>query len=216
MKKYTCILWDLDGTLTLSHMGIYNCFRYALEKMGKPEPTEEDLRLCVGPPLDWSFETLFGMTSEEAQEGIAYYRERYDVAGWQENQPIDGALEALAKLHKAGYKMALATSKPMHYATKISEKFGFSKYVLGEYEPLIPGYEPKKSDVIDKAVRLLGAKKEDCLMVGDRKFDILGAREAGVDVAAVDVGYSEAGEFEKCPPDYYFSGFAELLQALIG
>ena len=173
------------------------------------------MRLCVGPPLDWSFETLFGMTNEEAQEGIAYYRERYEVAGWQENQPIDGALEALAKLREAGYKMALATSKPMHYATKISEKFGFSKYVLGEYEPLIPGYEPKKSDVIDKAVRLLGAKKEDCLMVGDRKFDILGAREAGVDVAAVDVGYSEAGEFEECPPDYYFASFDEMLKALL-
>ena len=215
MKKYTCILWDLDGTLTWSHYGIYNCMRYALERMGRPQPEEKQLKLCVGPPLDWSFENLFGLSKEEAVEAVALYRERYEVAGWCENEPIDNALEAVETLHKAGYKMALATSKPMHFATRISEKFGFAKYVLGEYEPLRPGDEPKKADVIEKAVRLLGAEKKDCLMVGDRKFDVLGARIAGVDVAALDVGYSEEGEFEETPPDYYFASFAELLDALL-
>ena len=215
MKKYTCILWDLDGTLTLSHPGIYNCMRYALERMDRPEPTEKQLRLCVGPPLDWSFEKLFGLSAEDAQRGIAYYRERYEVAGWRENDPVEGALAALETLHQAGYKMALATCKPMHFATRISEEFGFAKYVLGEYEPIRPGYEPKKSEVIEKAIKLLGTTKEECLMVGDRKFDIIGAREMGVDVAVLDVGYAEEGEFELYPPDYYCKDFAELLEMLL-
>ncbi len=215
MKKYTCLLWDLDGTLTLSHPGVYNCMRYALARMGKPEPTEEQLGLCVGPPLDWSFETLFGLTSEEAQEGIRLYRERYDVDGWQENDPVAGALEALETLKNAGYKMALATSKPMHYALKIVERFGFSEYLTTEYEPMIPGYEPKKTDVIEKGIALLGATKEECLMIGDRKYDIIGAREVGVDVAALDVGYAQDGEFDEYPPDVYYRDFAELTKALL-
>ena len=215
MKKYRCILWDLDGTLTLSHPGIYNCMRYALEKLGKPAPSEKDLRLCVGPPLDWSFETLFGTSKEEAQKGVAFYRERYEVAGWAENEPISGALECLKRLKESGYEMTLATSKPMHYALKIVEKFGFSPYLTTEYEPMIPGYEPKKTDMIIKGMTLLNATKEECLLIGDRKYDILGAREVGVDVAALDVGYAEDGEFEAYPPDYGFSDFAELTEALL-
>ena len=215
MKNYRCILWDLDGTLTLSHPGIYNCMRYALEKLGKPAPTERQLRLCVGPPLDWSLETLFGATKEEAQRGVVYYRERYEVAGWAENEPIEGALECLKQLKEAGYEMALATSKPMHYALKIVEKFGFSPYLTTEYEPMIPGYEPKKTDMIIKGMGLLNAKKEECLLIGDRKYDIVGAREVGVDVAGLDVGYAEEGEFEEFSPDYRFSDFAELTAALL-
>ena len=215
MKKYRCILWDLDGTLTLSHPGIFNCMRYALEKMGAPEPTEQQLGLCIGPPLDWSFEQVFGLSPDDAQAAIKHYRDRYDTEGWAENYPVKGALQALQTLHKAGYKMALATSKPMHYAIKIIEKFGFAEYLTYEYEPLRPGYEPKKTDMIEKAIALLGATKDECLMVGDRMYDIVGAREVGVDVAALDVGYAQDGEFLKYPPDYRFSDFQELTEALL-
>ena len=215
MKEYRYILWDLDGTLTLSHPGIFNCMRYALAKMGAAEPSEAQLGLCIGPPLDWSFEQVFGLSPADAQEAIKHYRARYEVAGWEENDPVDGALEALQTLEKAGFKMSLATSKPMHYAVKIVEKFGFAKHLIFEYEPLREGYEPKKAEVIEKAIRLLGASKEECLLVGDRKYDILGAREAGIDVAAVDVGYAQEGEFQQYPPDYYFPDFASLTAALL-
>jgi phosphoglycolate phosphatase len=124
-------------------------------------------------------------------------------------------LQALETLHKAGYKMALATSKPMHYASRIIEKFGFAKYLVSEYEPIRPGYEPKKTDMIEKGIRLLGASKEECLMVGDRMYDIVGAREVGVDVAALDVGYAQEGEFTTYPPDYYFKDFTQLVAALL-
>lgn len=215
MKSYTCLLWDLDGTLTRSHEGIFNCMRYALEKLGKPQPTDDQLRLCVGPPLDWSFEKLFGVAPEDSAKAIALYRERYEVFGWKENTPVEGALEALKTLKKAGYKMALATSKPLHYAVRILEQFGFAEYIYTEYEPIRPGYEPKKTEVIEKAVAQLGAKKSECLMIGDRMYDILGARMVGVDVAAVDVGYAEDGEFDKYPPDYYFKDFSALVKALV-
>ena len=113
MRRYKYLLFDLDGTLIYSHMGIWNCFRYAMQEMGYPEPKEEDLKKCIGPSLEYSFSTFFGMNEEEAKRATAKYREQYKVTGVWENQPIEGALEALKTLKEAGYIMAMATSKPL-------------------------------------------------------------------------------------------------------
>ena len=83
MKKYKYVLFDLDGTLVYSHPGIFACFRYALEKMGRELPSDEELRPCVGPSLMYSFQNFFKMTEAEATEATRLYRERYTVLGWQ-------------------------------------------------------------------------------------------------------------------------------------
>ena len=215
MKQYRYLLFDLDGTLTHSHPGIFGCIRYALEKMGRVLPTEETLRKAVGPSLMWSFENLFGMTEQEATEATRLYRVRYTEIGWRENMPIEGAIETLKALKEKGYVLAMATSKPLVFAEKISVLFGFSEYFSVEVGSGIGGEFPTKASVIEEAVRRLGADKRDCLMIGDRKHDIEGAREAGVDVVALDVGYAEKGEFEAYPPDGYFASFASLKKALL-
>ena len=81
MKKYRYLLFDLDGTLTYSHPGIYASIRYALEDAGRGEPTERQLRSCVGPPLVYSFRHIFGMTEEETNRAVVKYRERYSEKG---------------------------------------------------------------------------------------------------------------------------------------
>ena len=215
MKKYKYILFDLDGTLTHSHPGIYGCFRYALEKMGEKEPDEKTLQKCVGPSLMYSFMNYFGMSEERAREATAKYRERYSVLGWQENDPIEGALDALKALKEAGYLLAMATSKPKIYADMIAEKFGFSPYFAVQVGSGIDGSFPTKASVIHECMRQFGAKKEECLMVGDREHDAEGAREEGVDCALLKVGYAEDGEFEKCAPEYVFADFAELTKFLL-
>ena len=90
MKKYTCILFDLDGTLTYSHPGIYGCFRYALQQLGLGEPTMEQLRKCIGPSLMYSFQNYFGFDEETARLATAKYRERYAVEGWRKMRPSKG------------------------------------------------------------------------------------------------------------------------------
>ena len=215
MKKYRYLLFDLDGTLTHSHPGIFACIRYALGLMNREQPTEEVLRKAVGPSLMWSFTHLFGMTEEDATEATRLYRVRYTEIGWRENAPIDGALETLKALREKGFVLAMATSKPLVFAKQISELFGFHPYFSVEVGSGIGGEFPTKAAVIEEVVRQLGADKRDCLMIGDRKHDIEGAREAGVDVAALDVGYAEEGEFEAYPPDEYFASFAALKEALL-
>lgn len=215
MKKYSCILFDLDGTLTYSHPGIYNCIRYALSALGRAEPDEKSLRLCVGPPLSFSFGEIFGLPEEEIPIAVAKYRERYAETGLFENEPIPGAKETLSALFSAGYRQAIATSKPRVFAEKIVEKFGFSPYLEAVAGSGTDGSLPAKADVIGEAIRLLGAKKRDCLMVGDRKHDAQGARACGVDFAGLDVGYAEPGELEAESPDYLFRSFGELSDVLL-
>lgn len=216
MKKYKCILFDLDGTLTYSHPGIYGCIRYALEQLGLEEAKMEQLRRCIGPSLMYSFQNYFGLDEKTAKLATAKYCERYSVVGWQENAPIEGALETLKALKEAGYKLAMATSKPAIYAEKIAEKFGFSPYFDEEVGSGIDGSLPTKASVIAEAMKRLGAGADECLMVGDRVHDAEGAKENGVDCALLKVGYAEnEEEFVLSKPEYVFDGFKELRELLL-
>lgn len=216
MKKYRYILFDLDGTLTHSHPGIHGCIRYALEQLGLEEPKMEQLRRCIGPSLMYSFQNYFGLDEETARLATAKYRERYSVLGWQENAPIEGALETVKALKEAGYKLALATSKPAVYAEKISALFGFSPYMDEEVGCGIDGSLPTKADVIAEAVKRLGATAEECLMIGDRWHDAEGAKLNGMDCALLKVGYAESEEeYVTSNPEYVFENFAELRTFLL-
>ncbi len=216
MKKYGYILFDLDGTLVYSHPGIFSCFRYAMEKMGREIPTDEQLKPVVGPSLFYSFTTFFGMNEEDAKRAVALYREEYVRAGMWKNDPVEGALDCLKALKGAGYQTALATSKPLEYASKIVEKQGFAAYLTAQAGSGLDGSFPTKASVIAEALRLLGASKEECLMVGDRYYDAEGAKEAGVDCALLKIGgYASEEELYSCGAKYVFADFAELTNFLL-
>ena len=84
MRK--CVIFDLDGTLTRSEEGIWNCVRYAAEKLGFPVPDAATLRKFIGPPLGWSFMVYMGMSEEMANKAVNTYRERYEAVGLFENR----------------------------------------------------------------------------------------------------------------------------------
>ncbi len=211
MKSYGYILLDLDGTLVYSHPGIFACFRYAMEKMGRERPTDRELLPVIGPSLEYSFENFFHMTREDAVKATALYRERYAVKGVWENDPIEGALESVKAWKKAGYKLALATSKPAVYAEKIVEKHGFLEYLDELVGCGLDGSLPTKADVIEEAISRLGAEKNACLMVGDRSYDAEGARIARIDCALLRIGgYATEEELQNCGATYLLDDFAAL------
>lgn len=213
MKSYRCLLFDLDGTLTYSHHGIFNCIRYAFEKMGKTPPNENQMRPAVGPPLLDSFQNLFGFSLEDAEKCVAFYRERYSTVGLFENEPIAGALELLQGVKGAGYLTALATSKPAVFANAIAEKFGFSPYL--DHPAVATLQQSDKRWVIERTMENLGVQKEECLMIGDTLHDVEGARKAGVDCAAVRCGYSKDGELELAEPKFIFDDLFALREFLL-
>ena len=194
---YRYILFDLDGTLTDSKEGIFNCVRYALEKLGEPIPSDETLKKFIGPPLYLSYMNFCGFDRERADYAVELFRERYRRLGKFENAAAPGMAELCRRLKEKGYVLALASSKPEEMCLPICEKFGFAPsldVIVGSP----PGEDKEKADIVREALRRLDIKEEekpDVLMVGDRKFDVLGAAACGLVCVGVEFfGYAAPGE----------------------
>ena len=189
MRKNTWVLFDLDGTLTRSEEGIWNCARYALERMGRPVPDNETLRKFIGPPLVWSFRNLCGMTEEEALEAQRIYRERYNTVGLLENRVYPGIRNALCRLRKAGAHLGVVTGKPAAPTGRILEHFGLDRF----FGKVLCATDNKA----DKEQMIRAALPEDAAeawMVGDRKYDMEGGRRAGIHTLGVTYGYGSEAE----------------------
>lgn len=186
------ILFDLDGTLTDSGEGIINCAILALEHFGLPIPSREALRVIVGPPLDQSF-IRFGVPADRTDEAIRVYRSRYTTVGKFENYPYPGIRETLQALKAAGHQLFVATSKPEGMSVEILEKFELAQYFELICGATLDGSRSHKADVI---AYLLGQVEslENVVMVGDTKFDVLGAKEHSIPTIGVAWGYGTREE----------------------
>lgn len=186
------ILFDLDGTLTDSGEGIMNCAILALEHFGLPIPTREELRVIVGPPLDESF-IRFGVPADRTDEAIRVYRSRYTTVGKFENFPYPGIREALEALKNEGHHLFVATSKPEDMSLEILNKFELAGYFDLICGATLDGSRSRKADVIAYLLKQVGSL-ENIIMVGDTKFDVLGAKEHGIPTIGVDWGYGSREE----------------------
>lgn len=196
MIKY--ILFDLDGTLTDPAQGITNCIMYALSEMGYEIPPREELYKFIGPPLVPSFMKYFGMTEDLAKEALRLYRVRFSSIGWKENVPYEGIREQLGQIKKIGVKLALATSKPEEFAVNIMREFRLEEYFDVICGSSMDGSRIEKGDVIRYALESLGFGVNDdpgeIVMIGDRMYDIDGAKEVGAVSVGVTWGYGDEAE----------------------
>lgn len=210
---YKAILFDLDGTLTESGEGITKSVQYALEKLGKPEPDLESLRVFVGPPLLEQFMKYADLDEETARQAVTFYRERYSVTGIFENRPYPGVEEMLAGLKKKGYILAVSSSKPEYFVKKILDHFELTDYFTEIVGSEMNGGRTGKSEVIEETLRRLHMenKREQVMMVGDREHDILGARKSGLSCLAVSYGYGSREELESAGPIQIVDSALEVL-----
>ncbi|MCI9078157.1 MAG: HAD hydrolase-like protein [Lachnospiraceae bacterium] len=212
------ILFDLDGTITDSHDGIINCIKYALGEMGYDIPCNEELYRYIGPPLYKGFQDIAGMGREEALRAAAIYRSKYSVTGLFENKPYDGIEEVLKVLKEHGKIIMLATSKPEEYAVRILEHFNLSRYFDGITGGAIDGSHNDKDIIIEKSILRLGLSsydKSNIIMVGDRKYDIIGAKACGITSAGVYYGFAKEGELEASGADYIINTVSEITDLLL-
>ena len=188
------ILFDLDGTLTDSGEGIINCAILALEHFGLPIPDREEMRTFVGPPLHESF-IRHGVPADKADEAIRVYRSRYIPIGAYENTPYPGVRELLEKLKAQGHTLYVATSKPEAMSIKILEHFGLAHYFDRICGASMDTSRSTKEDVIAYLLALSG-RAEHIVMVGDTKFDVLGAKYHGIPAIGVSWGYGKVTDME--------------------
>ena len=211
---YKAIFFDLDGTLTESGEGITKSVQYALEKLGKPEEDLDKLRVFIGPPLMEQFMKYADIDETEARRAVEYYRERYAVKGIFENRPYDGVENLLRELKGRGYILAVASSKPEYYVTKILDYFNLSSYFEVVVGSEMNGARTSKTEVIEEALKRLNMsdRRKEVLMIGDKEHDVLGAREAGLDCVAVGYGYGTKEELTAAQPLKIVASVDELLR----
>ncbi len=195
--KQTYLFWDLDGTLTDSGPGIINSVKYTLQKMGKEIPAEEVLRKFIGPPLSYSFQEYSGMSEGEAQLGVQTYREYYAETGLFENRVYEGIEPALKKFQELGKKLVVATSKPEKFSVRIIRHFGLDVYFTMIAGSSMDESRNTKEAVIRYAVQQLGIEEpQDVIMIGDREYDVQGAKQCGIDCVGVLWGYGSEEELK--------------------
>ncbi|MES2871510.1 MAG: HAD family hydrolase [Pseudomonadota bacterium] len=210
---YQNVLFDLDGTLTDPREGITRSIQFGLSKMGIDEPDLTKLEHFIGPPLLQAFMATYGFDEAKAWEAMGYYRERFAVTGLYENEVFDGVTPLLEELVGQGRQLFIATSKPQIYAREIARHFDFAKHFKVIYGSELDGTRTNKVELIRYLMAEQGLDPAHTLMIGDRKHDLIGARDNGMDAAAVGYGFGSFEELNAFAPKYHFETLAELHQA---
>lgn len=215
MSAYDLILFDLDGTLTDPKQGITRSVQYALQKFDILEEDLNKLEPFIGPPLLNSFMEFYAFDEEKARLAVAYYREYFTASGMLQNKIYPQITDMLEKLLQRGCSMMVVTSKPGVFAEKILEHFQIQNYFLKVVGSNLDLTMTDKTELIQAALGDSLYKKEQIVMVGDRKYDIIGARNNGISSIGVAYGYGSRDELINAQPTFLVSTVQELEAVLL-
>lgn len=209
------VLFDLDGTLTDPKDGITRAIQYAQQKLGAHVDTMEDLLSFIGPPLAVSFREC-GYDDEKVEQAITYYREYFTAQGMFENEVYAGIEQLLQQLKKQHITLAIATSKPEVFAKKIVAYFQLADYFEVVVGSELDGTRTLKADVIAEVLARLQVAPSECVMIGDRKHDMIGAAAHHMACVGVTYGYGSAEELQAAGAQHICDSVAALQHCLVG
>ncbi|MDK2964453.1 MULTISPECIES: HAD family hydrolase [Lacrimispora] len=210
MKKEN-VLFDLDGTLTDPKEGITKSVRHALKAFGIEVESLDQLCCFIGPPLKDSFMEFYGFSEADAQKAVGIFREYFSVKGIFENKVYEGTAEVLKDLCESGKKLYVASSKPEVFVRKILKHFELDSYFEFMGGADFEEVRVKKADVIRYVLDTCGiCDLAGTVMIGDRKHDILGAKECGIDSVGVLYGYGSRQELLEAGADFLAESIFDL------
>ncbi|MET0220898.1 MAG: HAD family hydrolase [Tardiphaga sp.] len=208
MSKLDTVFFDLDGTLTDPKIGITASIQYALGKLNVPVPTQDELTWCIGPPLRASFVALLG-GEDNADLGVALYRERFGDVGLFENELYPG-IETTLQAVAAGRRLFVATSKPHVFADRIIDHFGLRPYFQRVFGSELDGTRVDKSELLRYALDETSTDASRAIMIGDRKHDVIGAANNGMAAIGALYGYGGREELTKAGAAHLVASPAEI------
>lgn len=215
MKNYSVVLFDLDGTLSDPKIGITKSVQHALQKAGVMVNDLDELEPFIGPPLQVSFQEIYGFNDTQITQAIRDYRERFTERGMFENKLYEDIPALLAQLKQQGYILTIATSKPTVFAEQIIKYFQLESYfdlVVGSH---LDGSRSAKGEIIAEVLQQLDSyPKDQFIMIGDRKYDLIGARENQIDAIGVTYGFGSLEELKNEEPTYIVDHVNDLLKYL--
>lgn len=214
--RYKNVLFDLDGTLTDPAEGITNALMHAQRRLGMAVSPREELYVFIGPPLIETFMSEWGLSREESERALLYYREHFGVKGLFENVPYPGIGEMLAGLKAAGLRLFVATSKPEPLSLRILEHFDLLPYFEAVAGSTMDERRTQKGEVIAYALSTYGLDPKETVMVGDRRHDVIGAAENGLPCMGVLYGYGSRTELAEAGATALVADLNQLAALLLG
>jgi phosphoglycolate phosphatase len=199
---YSCILWDVDGTIADASAGIMPRLRKVFASYGLPEPDAAELSLWIGPPMHESFQLRAGLDEQRAREAVDRYRELAKADGYAASVTIyPGVAELLQEVRDAGIPQSTASTKPENQVRAILDHYELTDLftAISGARPVPEGRADGKAFVISQALERLRAAGVDTsrpVLIGDRHHDVDGAAEHGIPVIFVDWGFGEPQEAE--------------------
>ncbi|MBQ3050420.1 MAG: HAD hydrolase-like protein [Clostridia bacterium] len=204
------VLFDWDGTVADTRPGIFNSVRYAIGQYGIADKPDDELRYFIGPPLYDGFEHVFGVSPELANELTDTYRVYYRDKGIFECNVYEGVGDLLRELHDAGVKTAVVSSKPKEFLDRLVEHFGLAEHLDAVVGPAMDNHNSNKTVLVNQALKELMLLPSTVAMIGDRHFDMEGAKAAGVNAVGVLYGYGTEKELCKAGADAICDQVADL------
>ena len=196
------VLFDLDGTLTDSRVGITACIRHALDRLGRPCPDDDALAAYIGPPLRGTFSTLLGTTDPALIEtALVHYRTRYDEIGLYENRVYDGVAEMLEGAARIAEAMFVTTAKLQPAAIRIVAHFDLARHFTAVYGAELGGRFDRKIDLLAHLCERGVIRAEAAVMVGDRELDITAAKINGIRSIGALWGFGDRRELADAGAD---------------
>ncbi len=217
--NYDVVIFDLDGTLIDSRIGIHSSVLHALMEMGVPAVDQELLSQFIGPPLIDSFQSVCGMNKPDAERAVAVYKDYFAVEGIKGFEVYEGVPEMLWLLRASGVTMAIATTKDEVFAREIALNADFLPFLEAVIGSDPDGIMLRKPDLIAAALSALGLPNPSSsriVMVGDHALDILGAKANNIASIAVTYGFGKDEELWQAEPDYLADSVTELRNLLLG
>ena len=206
MTSISAIFFDLDGTLVDSSIGIHNAFSSTFKELGIPCPDAKTIRSFMGPPLESSFETC--LPKEKISEAVQTYRSYYKEKGIYEAQLFPQIVDLLEKL-SSNYPLYITTTKNTPTAQEMTKNLGIHHFFEGIYGS--SPETPHKADVIRHALKTHQLAPEQVIIIGDTKFDMIGAQETGLKKLAVTWGFGENADLLIYQPDFIAHDPLEVL-----
>jgi len=210
--KYKNILFDLDGTITDSSPGIINSYLHSLTRIDLAENDIDMLRSYIGSPLRAYYTERHNMSTADSDIAVKHFREHYAETGLFENTVYPGMDELIHKLHDSGFRLYIATSKPLQFAITVLDHFNLKEYFNSIHGSDMSADNKPKDKLIADAILMNGLIKSECVMIGDRYHDINGAKVNGIDSIAVTYGYGSVDELAKLEPVFMAANTRELTE----
>jgi phosphoglycolate phosphatase len=216
-KNYQYLIFDLDGTLSDPQTGIYNGFRHALTNMNREQIDPSIFHELIGPPLQDSMRKYFFDNEEDVWKAIGYFRAYYSTTGLFENELYAGIETLLFELSRLNKQLFVATNKPQPFAEKILTHFNIASLFQSIHGVDLNKAIVSKEELIEKIIHTIGATNlQNMVMIGDTKYDIIAAKQFGMDTIGLTYGFGTLDSIVEAAPTFVLHSVEELHHFLLG